>query len=169
MCKPLRQSLLFLLLLLPVPASAELPKGLRPVGEASLSFLWYDVYQARLFNLQGQYDGLKAPLVLQIIYRREISHQVLIEQTANQLKNKVPEAEMQLWLQELAALWPDIRTDDQLTFHMKNADSGDFYFNGQLLGNVEHPGFARAFINIWLADDGRYSRMAKQLRGEADS
>ncbi|WP_271272040.1 chalcone isomerase family protein [Aliamphritea hakodatensis] len=166
MFKHLRYCLFCVFMLLPLTSVAELPKGLRPVGEASLSFLWYDVYQARLFNLQGQYDGLKAPLVLQIIYRREITGQVLIEQTANQLRNKVPEEQIQLWLQELASLWPDIRTDDQLTFHMKSFDSGDFYFNGRLLGNVEHPGFARAFINIWLADDGRYSRMAKQLRGE---
>ncbi len=165
----LRVCSLILLTVLSMSAVAELPKGLRPIGEARLSFLWYDVYQARLFNLQGQFDGLKAPLVLQIIYRREISNQVQIEQTANQLGNKVSEEEMLPWLMDLAALWPDIRTDDQLTFHMRSHDSGDFYFNGQLLGNVDHPGFARAFMNIWLADDGRYSRMAKQLRGEPDS
>ena len=148
-------------------SASELPRGLKPVGEASLNFLWYEVYHARLFNMSGRYQGVNAPLVLQLQYKRDIGKDVLLEQTAGHLQGKVKGADIQRWLVDLERLWPDVSKGDQLVFYMRSADTGYFFYNGELLGDVEHPGFARAFINIWLADGGRFTRMAKQLRGEA--
>lgn len=135
-------------------------------GEANLTILWFDIYRARLYSPSGTVEDLKAPLKLQLEYQRDISREDLLNETRSQLEQNIPEAQLSVWIQALRGIWPDIKQGQQLTFEMLSPDKGRFYFQGCWLSDITFPGFARAFINIWLNEKGAYPKQAKQLKGK---
>lgn len=154
--------------------SPAYPKHLQKVGEAQLQWLWWPVYEARLFSASGKFQALHGPLLLQLHYHRDISRTDLLETTAELLqsdagKTAAENAAVPEWMQQLAAIWPDVRADDQLSFFLSDEGRGHFYFNGQWLGAIDDPRFGPAFLNIWLADNSRYPALSRRLRGDAQA
>ncbi len=153
--------------------SPAYPQHLQKVGEAQLQWLWWPVYDARLFSASGKFQALHGPLLLQLHYHRDISRTDLLETTAELLQSGAEQAAAETetaavpeWMQQLAAIWPDVRADDQLSFFLSDEGQGHFYFNGQWLGAIDDPRFGPAFLNIWLADSSLYPELSRRLRGD---
>lgn len=151
-----------------VPANIQLD-DLKPVGEASLRILWFDVYDATLFNLTGAYEeSSEKPMALELIYQRNIQSKKLVAETKNQLEGKITDDVLNSSLEQLLMLWPDINKQDSLTFYLENENVGHFYHNSNYLGQINEPGFAKAFIDIWIGEDCQYPQLAMQLKGLKD-
>lgn len=150
----------------PAMASTEY----RLVGEARLSVLLWEIYDAQLFTSDGLYRGISAPMLLKIHYLRPVERDDLIDATRDELQQVAPELPAQvraLNLERLSRIWPDrIRPGDSLSFEL-TASGGTFHFNEQPIGGIDDSRFAKAFMAIWLAENSSYPRLSRRLRGES--
>lgn len=153
---------------LPLNASAnkEMPNDLKLVGESNLSVWWWDIYDAKLFTKTGSYQNQEVPLLLSITYNRDIESIDLIDETDSQWKRfDVEEVLRKQWIDQLSNLWPDVKKDDNISFHIDKFGTCHFYFNGKHIGSVADPKFSSSFSAIWLAENSAYPKMTQRLTG----
>ncbi|SHH77675.1 chalcone isomerase family protein [Ferrimonas marina] len=141
--------------------------ALQPVGETRLKVLWFEVYNARLYSHNGDYNGIQAPLALELEYLRDIDADDLVEKTREEWQRlglyRADQSEP--WLNRLSTLWPDVEKGDRLTLKLE-PDHSAFYFNDQPLGRVDGGGFGLSFVAIWLHPEARYPKLRSQLIGD---
>ncbi len=154
---------LMLFVCLSVSAQTRYPQGLEKVGEARLSLLWLDIYDARLFSADGRYSAGDAPLLLELVYHRSISSEELVEETAKQLEGRLEVSRSEIG--RLERLLPSVDSGDSLAFYLTAEGKGVFFFNQRYLGEMEDPAFNRAFIDIWLARDSEFPELTRRLTG----
>jgi hypothetical protein len=142
---------------------------LKPVGNASLKWAFWSIYDSTLYDPDGVYSGIEPGLALHIEYRRTIRKEQLLAATRDQWQQMsiYREPVSEIWLQEMAAIWPDVRRGDAITLKVTESLAAEFYLNGDLLGRVEDPEFTRDFLAIWLSDRSRFPSLRDQLLGGA--
>lgn len=145
-------------------AQTRYPQGLEQVGQARLSLLWLDIYDARLLSLDGSYNSGDAPLLLELTYHRAVSSQDLVDETLSQLDGRFDKTAVPL--KQLNDLLPSVEAGDQLAFYLKPDGRGSIYFNREYLGELADADFNRAFLDIWLAPDSEYPELTRQLIGK---
>ncbi|MGB0662881.1 MAG: hypothetical protein ACPGMR_03735 [Pontibacterium sp.] len=141
------------------------------VGEARFSVLWFDVYDAKLSTQTGRFEGVTAPIKLELTYLRKISKAELVEQTEKQWKRLgFPSEQYQPWLAVLTQVWPDVNKGDRLAFSFPSAGQSGFTFNDEALIAPEgvnlDDDFARAFLLIWLSEETPNPDFFQQLTGQ---
>ena len=142
-------------------------QALKQIGQGTMSWLFFDVYQAVLYSQTGTYVKQDYPQALKIVYKRDIKSDDLVTATAREWqKLAIINEDYQGWLTQLLALWPDIKTGDELIFLVDVDGIGYFYHNNQLLGGIESDNFANAFLSIWLSNNTSEPGLRKQLIGE---
>lgn len=158
---------LFLIVISLFSSFSEAAEKLQRVGSTRFSVLWFDIYDATLYSETGSYQVGQQPLRLTLDYLRDISAQQLLEETRKQWKRNpnLNKQDREQWLAQLEKIWPDIREKEQLSFTLYDDDKGEFQMFGETLGIIDAPGFARAFINIWLGPHSQYPRQARKLTG----
>ncbi|MBW3139827.1 chalcone isomerase family protein [Ferrimonas balearica] len=141
---------------------------MKPVGESRLKVLWFPIYHARLYSDNGVYDGIEAPLALDLTYLRDIDADDLIDHTRSEWKrlNLYDAKTSEAWLMKLAQLWPDVASGDRLTLVMQPEQSV-FFFNGEPLGHIAEARFGEQFLAIWLHPDSRYPKLRDALIGQS--
>ena len=147
-------------------AQANTP-DLQLVGEARLKVLFWSVYDSRLYSADGKYLSGQRPLRLEIQYLRDIKSKDLVERTAAewQAQERVhPDQEQ--WLQSLAEIWPDVRTNDVIALELREDRRSDFYVNGEFAGTIEDPLFGQHFLDIWLSPDTTRPLLRQKLLGQ---
>ncbi len=150
-------------LLLAGNAQAE---QLQLVGQARLEVLFWSIYDSRLYTADGRYSDGQRPLRLELEYLRDIEAADLVEQTRNEWQHlQLRAAEKELWLQELARLWPDVREDDVLALEMSESGRSTFLLNGKPLGSIDDPQFGPNFLAIWLSPDTSRPELRRSLIG----
>ena len=158
-----RFSLCLLALLLAGNAQAE---QLQLVGKARLEVLFWSIYDSRLYTADGRYRDGQRPLRLELEYLRDIEAADLVEQTRNEWQHlQLPVQEKELWLEELARLWPDVREDDVLALEMRESGRSTFLLNGKPLGSIDDPQFGPSFLAIWLSPDTSRPELRRSLIG----
>lgn len=158
-----RCSLCLLALLLAGNARAE---QLQLVGQARLEVLFWSIYDSRLYTADGRYSDGQRPLRLELEYLRDIEAVDLVEQTRNEWQHlQLRAQEKELWLQELARLWPDVREDDVLALEMSESGRSTFLLNGKPLGSIDDPQFGPSFLAIWLSPDTSRPELRRSLIG----
>ena len=148
-----------------VNAKAVPWERLQLTGEARLSVLFWDVYDARLFTSDGSYSENRYPIALQLNYLRDIDKDDLVDETLNQWRRQGLDGHPRVgdWLAELGKLWRDVRKNDAITLVVNAAGDSSFYFNDKLLGRISDPEFARYFAAIWLSEKTTSPRVREQL------
>ena len=150
---------IILLLLLPLSSvSAQqvaIPiEQLTLVGSGKMSYLFWDIYIAKLYTQTGIYNNDHTMTALEFNYLRDIKAEDLVNETLKQWRNlklKQHEDEQQ-WLRQLITLWPDISEGDQLVFFINAQGHAEFYYNGNLTGSLDSTEFSYRFKQIWLSD-----------------
>ncbi len=151
------------------PALSNPVADLQLVGSARLRVMFWTIYDSHLYTPSGQYDGIEPGLTLVIDYNRNIDADDLIERTEEEWRSlQLFDAENNDWLQQLTALWPDIRKGDSLAVKVTADESSQFFFNGDEIGHIASPGFTREFLAIWLSTDSSYPDARDRLVGAAD-
>lgn len=137
------------------------------VGNATFTFLFWDIYNSRLFTKTGEYDeNSDQDLLFKIKYLKDISADELIKRTVEQWQHlKYDESKYQHYIPKMKAIWPDIKSGDSLTLYRKNQTTL-FYFNNEEVGNINDKRFSNLFLDIWLSNNTSQPKLRKQLIGE---
>ncbi|UJF21557.1 chalcone isomerase family protein [Shewanella sp. OMA3-2] len=136
------------------------------VGEAELDVLWFDVYLAKLYSLDGTYQPESFPIKLAIQYHRDISAAELIEATIEQWQaNGLTESQINRIKPHLALSWPDVNNNDTLSFIIHNDKQAEFLFNDKPFYQLDDAEFSAAFIGIWLSETTTEPKLRQQLIG----
>ncbi|ART83550.1 hypothetical protein CBP31_13695 [Oceanisphaera profunda] len=153
-----------LLLLLPQMVSANAQSNLQLVGQGQMKWMFFDLYQAQLYSIDGRYQASRYPQALRLLYQKDISRDALIEATVSEWQRLGIKAQPN-WLSQLSALWPNIKKGDELAIRVAETGVSHFYFNQVQLGVIKDPAFGPAFLAIWLANNSRDPKLTRQLKG----
>ncbi|UIP29897.1 chalcone isomerase family protein [Photobacterium sp. TLY01] len=136
------------------------------VGEATLKWGPWVIYDSQLRTPSGQYNATMANSVALVIkYQRDIDKEDLLEATDDQWqKQGVPTAKRQQWLMVLDTIWPSVRKGDRLIF-VVHANGGTFFRDNTVIGEVRDREMADAFLGIWLSPGTQYPELRKRLIG----
>ncbi|WOJ92268.1 chalcone isomerase family protein [Congregibacter variabilis] len=139
---------------------------LQKVGEARLKFLFWSVYDSRLYTSSGVYRDGERPLKLEIQYLLDVKANALLERTLMEWSDMGrSHPRQQQWRNELANIWTDIQSGDVLSLELDSSNRSTFRRNGELLGHIEDPEFGQEFVDIWLSDDCTRPEIRESLLG----
>ncbi|MDA8621226.1 chalcone isomerase family protein [Psychrosphaera sp.] len=143
-------------------------KSFKATGQAEFSYLFWDVYDSRLFNMKGKFDSKsdwheQGPVVLEIHYKRDIKAKDLIDSTVEQWQHlKVSDADYAQYVTWLSETWPNLKEGDKLALLMYS-DHSVFFYNNEFLSKQDNPEFGKTFLDIWLSVDTSEPKLRKQL------
>lgn len=140
-------------------------------GEASFSFLFWDIYRSQLQTTSGRYPIAieREQLIFQIHYFTEISNDNLIMRTVEQWQHQgISKDIYHQYIEKLTTIWPNIEKGDRLAMLMQKNKSS-FYFNDQYIGAINDNVFGQLFINIWLDQSTSEPSLRAQLLGESNA
>ena len=157
----------FFLLALWVSVSVSAGENsLQMVGQARLTFMFWPIYDSRLYSPDGSFREGQRPLRLEIQYLRDITASELVVQTRNEWERLQPlSADEQLWLTSLSRMWPDVSENDVLALELDEGGGSTFLLNGQRLGGIDDPAFGSRFLGIWLSPDTSRPQLRRSLIG----
>jgi hypothetical protein len=143
------------------------------VSDARLSgsgrFTWFGfhVYDAALFVPAG-FDPATAPdqpFALELTYARRLEGKGIAETSHEEIGRLGfgDEAQRARWHEQMVKLFPDVEKGRRLAGVNVPGRGARFYFDGQFLGSVDDPAFARAFFAIWLDSRTRAPQLRESL------
>ncbi|WP_233078179.1 chalcone isomerase family protein [Rheinheimera soli] len=148
-------------------AAQAMPDNVKLVGQGQFSYLFWDLYQAKLYTADGSWNDYQqsSPVVLKLTYQRNISKEDFIEATVDQWKHLQGKlsAHHKDWATQLDKLWTDVKKGDELSCVLAADGKVQFYFNDELLGDISDPAFGPAFLDIWLSEKTSAPKLRKQL------
>ena len=140
-----------------LPAAIEAQAGaLQPVGQGRLRFYGLNVYDAALWAPPGfrasQFG--EVPIVLELKYLRGFSDAEIARASLDQMKRhgRFDDPQAQRWKSQLIAALPNVRKGERLAGLYRPGQGVVFFHQGQLVGEVADPEFARLFFAIWLGE-----------------
>jgi len=144
------------------------------VGQATLSWLWLDIYSSQLRSPDGQYreedDITPHPVALEIRYMRDITSSQLLEATQEQWqKQGYSQALIDQWVPMLASIFPSVKTGEKLVY-VTDGTYGQFLYipregEQKVVGNIGDEKLNDAFLAIWLSSKTEYQELRQQLIG----
>lgn len=161
---------LLLALIAPGAAAVGVPEdelaGMALVGEARMRVMFWDVYDAQLYAPDGSWSP-ERPFALSLTYLRELKGEKIAERSIREIRQQGVDDEDALarWASELAAIIPDVATDDQIVGVADEQGRTRFYLDGEAIGEIADPAFTRAFFAIWLSEQTSAPELRAQLLG----
>ncbi|MGB3725435.1 MAG: chalcone isomerase family protein [Glaciecola sp.] len=136
------------------------------VGEARLSVLFWDIYDASLIAQNGQFNS-GGPFALTLTYLRSFDGNDIASRSIDEMRGQGMTDEMKLakWYQELEQIFPDVQEGQTITGVMDNNKVSHFYLEDQLIGSIEDAEFGKWFFDIWLSEKTSEPKMRQQLLG----
>jgi len=141
--------------------------SLKKVGESTLSYLFWDLYHARLYTESGTYQKQEDNYALEFNYLLDIKAKDLIKETKIQWRKQklVKHANEQAWLTALSTIWPNVDEGDQILFYVTSEGYSEFYYNNKFVGRIKSEQFSRRFSNIWLGTNSTEPELRDKLKG----
>ncbi len=134
----------------PKLVSSAIP-GAAKVGEARYSYLFWDVYDARLFAPQGKWQA-QQPFALALTYLRDFDGEDIAERSIKEMRDQglSDNSRIERWQSTMQQIFPDVKEQDTITGIKTCAGATRFFHNDELVGEVEEAAFGEWFFNIWL-------------------
>jgi hypothetical protein len=126
----------------------------RLAGAGQLNWFGFRVYEAHLY-VPPQFDArdpLVQPFVLELTYARKLYGKAIAERSSDEIARLGfgNAAQRAAWLRQMKAIFPDVDTNRSLAGVNVPGRGARFYFDGDLIGSIDDPQFARAFYAIWF-------------------
>ncbi|MEO8484696.1 MAG: chalcone isomerase family protein [Betaproteobacteria bacterium] len=155
----------------PLPAAViDLAPGMRTQGGGEMRFLGFTVYDAWYWAPSRAYS-LAQPFVLDLHYHRSLDGARIAERSADEIA-KLGEGTVEQrsrWDSAMRAIFPSVRRGDRLTGVNLPAQGVRFFHNGNAIGEIADPSFARAFFGIWLDPRTSHPHFRERLLGRPDA
>ena len=142
----------------PLPATVTvLAPGLAAQGGGEMTFLGLSIYDGWYWG-PGHDWKLDAPFAIDLHYHRSLTGVRIAERSVSEIEKLglgTPE-QLARWGETMRRIFPDVATGDAVTGLFLPPGIVRYFLNGNLLGEIVDPSFARAFFGIWM--DPRTSR-----------
>ena len=145
-----------------VPVSTAFPGGeLR--GQATLRFLGFPLYQARLYTPGGQALDWREDLALELTYLRRLSKTDLVDATLREFNRTGAPLPVR---DQLEKCYDGVGRGDRYLAVSNGPDEVLFWRNGQRMCALSYPGIKHRFMAIFVGDNTRSPAFTRKLRGE---
>ena len=136
------------------------------VGEARLSVLFWDIYDAELVAPQGKYSE-DAPFALSLKYLRDFEGDDIASRSVDEMRKlgMTDEIKLAKWYQKMQQLFPDVKEGQTITGVVDAQQVSHFFIDEQSLGQVNDKEFSQWFFNIWLSEKTSEPKMRAKLLG----
>ncbi len=141
--------------------------GVVPTAPVRLRVWGFEVYDVRLWTPVGFRHGqyTQFPFALELQYLRKLEGAAIASRSIDEMRRvgSFSDAQAQSWLAAMRELFPDVRQGERITGINLPGDGAEFWVNGQRVGVVKDPAFARLFFGIWLDERTSEPKMRAQL------
>lgn len=147
-------------------------ENLKQVGEARMSHLFWDIYDAKLFTQSGTYQAEpypaeQYPVLLSLTYLRDVEAEHIVKATNEQWQHLGYSQFVGQYDEQLLKIWPDIKRGESLSVFVGADEKAVFYHNQRVIGGIDNPAFASHFLAIWLSPNTSEPKMRQQLINSA--
>jgi hypothetical protein len=141
----------------------------KPVGEARLEVMFWDIYDAKLIAENGKFDPDK-PFALSLTYLRDFKGKNIASRSIDEMRKQGMRDEMKLakWYEKMEQVFPNVNEGENLTGVVDDKGYSHFYFNEQKVGTIEDQEFSKWFFNIWLSERTSEPEIRQKLLGSLD-
>jgi hypothetical protein len=136
-------------------------------GTGRLTWYGFPVYDAALYA-SARFD-LANPtaqsFVLELTYARRLDGKGIAEASRDEIERLGfgSEAERARWHEQMLKLFPNVEKGRRLAGVNMPGAGARFYFDGEFLGSIDDPAFARAFFAIWLDERTKAPQLRESL------
>jgi hypothetical protein len=159
-------------------AATPVPQELQAVlpaaslsGQAKMTFLGFEVYQATLWVEPGFVDSAydQSAFALELEYLRDFKGADIARRSIAEMRRQAPlEAALQArWETRMRTLFPDVKSGDRITGVHLPGTGALFWINGLWLGEIRDSTFAKLFFDIWLAPQTSEPQLRQALLAPA--
>ena len=130
----------------------EVPQAVMQ-GQGTYRWFGLSIYDATLWTGPGGWsDQLKQKIALDLRYSRSLLGRKIAEASLQEIEKlqRGSVSQRQIWLQQLIALFPDVKEGSLITGIWVPNEAARFYLDGKWLGEIRDADFANAFFAIWL-------------------
>ena len=141
--------------------------GVVPTAPVRLRVWGFEVYDARLWTpvgfRHGQYTQFS--FALELLYLRRLEGVAIASRSIDEMRRvgSFSDAQAQSWLGAMRELFPNVAAGERITGINLPGVGAEFWVNGQRVGVVKDPAFARLFFGIWLDERTSEPKMRDQL------
>jgi hypothetical protein len=136
-------------------------------GSGRFTWFGFHVYDAALFVPTGFDPAASSDraFVLELTYARRLDGKGIAETSRDEIERLGfgDEAQRSRWHEQMARLFPDVEKGRKLAGVNVPGRGARFYLDGQFLGSIDDPAFARAFFAIWLDSRTRAPQLRESL------
>ena len=149
----------------PPEVAAAIPDA-KPVGRATFSLLFWDLFEGSLWSNDGSFSW-EAPLALSLTYNTDFTAEELTDQTIDELDRLTNWSKVDLatFRSTIAPCMANVGSGDRFTALSAGADTVQLFLNGKAKCQLNQPGLRRAYLQIWLSEDSRFPSKSRQLTG----
>ena len=139
----------------------------KPAGQARMTYMFWDVYDATLYASQGAWEEGK-PLALTLHYLREIKGDDIADRSVEEMRGIGMNDEVKLaaWYSQMREIFPNVQNGTELTGVYIPGQETRFYHDGKEVGRVRDPEFGKYFFGIWLDERTSVPKFRSQLVGQ---
>lgn len=141
--------------------------GVVPTAPVRLRVWGFEVYDARLWTPVGFRHGqyTQFPFALELLYLRRLEGAAIASRSIDEMRRvgSFSDAQAQSWLGAMRELFPNVAAGERITGINLPGVGAEFWVNGQRVGVVKDPAFARLFFGIWLDERTSEPKMRAQL------
>ncbi|MEP1327347.1 hypothetical protein [Pseudophaeobacter sp.] len=143
--------------------ASNLPPGVEERGEATFSFLGFQIYKARLFTQGGRPLDWSQDFGLELTYRRRLSQSDLVEATLREMTrmgNALPIRD------QLEKCYQPVAPGDRYLAVSDGPNRLSFWRNGVTVCTLAQDNIKARFMEIFLGKDSRSTRFTRALLGQ---
>ena len=138
----------------------------REKGAGEFRFFGFHIYDARLWSAGSRFDPA-GRFALGLRYARDFAGERIAKQSDEEIARLgIGNEELRArWLEAMKKLFPDVKAGTELTGVHEPGRGARFYRDGEAIGSIDDPEFARAFFAIWLDPRTRAGDLRRRLLG----
>lgn len=149
-----------------VPPLATLVPNAGVVGQGTLSVVFFNIYNAKLYAPAGKLQNTQ-PFALEMTYLRAVSGADIIDHSVNEIRNQGATNPQTLtdWQNQLAAIFTDVTAKTVLLAVFMPTGETLFYRDNRPIGTIKDAELSKRFANIWLGNNTSQPALRRQLLG----
>lgn len=157
-----------------IQANAEIAQrhipGADLVGQARMKVMLWNVFDARLYARDGQFNPTE-PFALSLSYLRNLEGEQIVDKTIQEMQKQrlFTEKELNQWKTALSSIINDVDSSTTITGVRDENGYTVFYRNNMLTGEIRDRRFTDGFFNIWLGETTSEPKLRQDLIGPSRS
>lgn len=137
------------------------------IGQGTLHFLWWEVYDIKLFTNNTSFSW-EYPFLLEFDYKREVKKEDVMQSTLKELRRQqaVSEKDTLKWQKYLDQTFQSVQVGTRAILYWDPEGKITFHYERSNPEVIQDGNFARAFFNIWLGEETSQPQLRKNLINE---